>query len=146
MIFIISVLITSIGSYNFLNKDEVISFQIIEDKQHLSASLINWLNEINSDKGNHLYFVQNANHNEFLFYSNKNKGKNLYLTSTLKVKVENGSLILDIREKDAVNDEYVNDEVTAYFMIKKTPTEIKLYRNGKKENYKLEKGTFKIFK
>lgn len=143
---IICVLAISLGIYFYLNKGEPVYFKIIKDNQQLDSFAVKWLKEKDLNKGLHIYSLENTNSYELLFYYNKNLGKNYYITSTLKAKIFNGVLKLNIVEELAVNDGFVNDEITAYFIIKEKPTDIELYINGNKENFELEKGSNKISK
>jgi len=136
----------SVSIYFYINRGETVYFQVIKDNEQLDPGMIKWENDKNSDKGIHIYSLDNANPYEILFYYNKNLGKNLYTTSNLKAKIYKGVLRLDIDEQPATNDNYVNDKITAYFIIKEKPKDMEVYINGKKEEFKLEKGNNKISK
>ncbi|GIW49033.1 MAG: hypothetical protein KatS3mg079_509 [Caloramator sp.] len=125
---------------------ETVDFQTIKDEHQLNSEMIKWISDKNSDKGIYIYSLENANPYEMLFYYNKNLGKNNYVTSTLEAKNVGGVLKIKINEQPATNDNFVNDKIIAYFIIKEKPKNIEIYVNDKKEDYVLEKGINKIFK
>lgn len=87
---------------------------------------------------NYVYSLESGNPYQLLFYDNSRRGQNLYQTSVLKARLHSNTLRIDIEERDAVDDSFVNDSIAAYFSIKTKPKKIEVYRNGTEVQYEME--------
>ncbi len=135
------------GAYLLREQGDVVYFRIIEEPADaLDASRVEWLRQKDNAHGVHLYALETSNPYELLVYDNAHRGMNLYRTSTLRARLFDGTLRIDIDEEDAVDDSFVQDSLLAYFIIKDKPVAIDVYRNGVKESYDAEAGTETISK
>ena len=150
---IIALLISciSVGAYFILQKDDSVYFKVIEtpfeeQPAPLGSSLTEWTKQKDRKKGVHLYSFDSGNPYEFIFYDNTDFGENLYNTSKISAKLYDDLLRIDIDEKYASDENFVNDRILAYFIIKEKPATIEVYRNGVQELYEMENGDEAITK
>jgi hypothetical protein len=140
------VLLISISAllyFNLFHKVEPVYFQLINDEQKLDNDVLKWIKSNEQNKGIHAYALDNVNPYEMLLYYNQNVGKNNYTVSELNAKTINGVLKINIDDKPATNDSFVNDKITAHFIIKSKPKDIEVYHNKEKVAVDYTKGIVK---
>lgn len=131
---------TGVGFYLWINNDETVHIQMINDEQQLSLNLIKWKNEKNKNKGIHIYSFDNSTPYKIIVYYNNNLGKNIYSYSVLQAKIVNETLKLEINDQMATDDSFVKDKILALVTINERPKNISVFINDIKAKYTFEKG------
>jgi hypothetical protein len=144
---VVLIICISAGAYTLANSSDPVYYRIIQEPADaLDASRIEWMKQKDMQKGVHLYSLETGNPYELLVYDNSRLEENVYRTTTFNSKLQDKTLRIDINDRDAADDSFVNETVIAYFIIKDKPVAIEVYRNGVKEDYKMESGDENISK